>query len=138
MKSRIAYGLIAVALFFAAPLAAQSESADSLALGRKYTMWFYDGEADSLWAIMDSASKGRVGSQEAIENMMDQLYEQLGEEVAVVSETASLGEDGVLEYRRLAEFDTAPERVVWIWRIGEDGQIVGASIRPESQAPPVD
>ena len=53
-----------------------------------------------------------------------------------MSESAKVIGDGVLEYRRLAEFETAPERIVWIWRTNEEGQIVGAGIRPESQAPP--
>ena len=136
MSPRIACGLTAVTLLFAAPLAAQSESPDSLALGRKYTAWFFDGQSDSLWNAMVEDTQGRVGGMEGIENMMDQVIDQIGEETAVVSESAKIIDDGVLEYRRLAEFETAPERIVWIWRTNEEGQIVGAGIRPESQAPP--
>ena len=136
MSPRIACGLTAITLLLAAPLAAQSESPDSLALGRKYTAWFFDGHSDSLWNAMGEATQGRLGGMEGIENMMDQVIDQIGEEVEVVSESAKVIDDGVLEYRRLAEFETAPERIVWIWRTNEEGQIVGAGIRPESQAPP--
>lgn len=135
MKPRILCGLTAITLLMAAPIAAQS-SPDSLALGRKYTGWFLDGASDSLWAVMDSAMQGRVGSIDNIENMMDQIGEQIGSEIDVVSETATMGDDGVLEYRRLSEWDMAPELVVMMWRINADGMLVGARIRPESQATP--
>jgi hypothetical protein len=136
MLPRIACGLTAVTLLFAAPLAAQSESPDSLALGRKFTGWFFDGHSDSLWNVMGEATRGRVGGIESIENMMDQVLDQIGEEVEVVSESAKARDDSVVVYRRLSEFDLAPERIVWIWRINEAGEIVGVGIRPESQAPP--
>ena len=138
MSPRIACGLTAVTLLFAAPLAAQSESADSLELGRKYTGWFLDGESDSLWNMMGEGFRDRVGGIEGIENMMDQVIDQVGDETDIVSETARLRDDGVLEYRRVSEFDLAPEPIVWIWRTNDEGQIVGAGIRPESQAPPAD
>ena len=136
MKARIACGLTAVTLLFAAPLAAQSESPDSLALGRKFTGWFFDGYSDSLWNVMGEDTRGRVGGVGHIENMMDQLLNQIGDEAEVVSESAKLHDDGVLEYRRLSEYDVAPEPIVWIWRTNDEGQIVGMSVRPESQAPP--
>ncbi len=136
MKARIACGLTAVTLLFAAPLAAQSESPDSLALGRKFTGWFFDGYADSLWNVMGEGTRGRLGGVEHIENMMDQMIERIGDEAEVVSESAQFRDDGVLEYRRLSEFDLAPESIVWIWRTNDEGQIVGMGIRPESQAPP--
>lgn len=135
MKVRLAGGIAAIVLLTAVPAAAQ-ESPDSLALGRKFTGWFFDGASDSLWSVMDSAMQGRVGSIESIENMMDQVADQIGEEVELVSESSKVRDDGVREYRRLAEFDMAPERVVWIWRINAEGKLVGAQIRPESQAPP--
>ena len=138
MSPRIACGLTAVTLLFAAPLAAQSESADSLELGRKYTGWFLDGESDSLWNVMGEGFRERVGGIEGIENMMDRVIDQVGDETDIVSETARLRDDGVLEYRRVSEFDLAPEPIVWIWRTNDEGQIVGAGIRPESQAPPAD
>ena len=132
MSPRIACGLTAVTLLFAAPLAAQSESPDSLALGRKFTGWFFDGQSDSLLNAMVEATQERVGGLEGIENMMDRVFEQLGEEAEVVSESAKIVDDGVLEYRRLSEFESAPQRFVWIWRTNEEGEIVGAGIRPES------
>ena len=138
MTSRFACGLTAVTLLLAAPLAAQSESADSLELGRKYTGWFLDGESDSLWNVMGEGFRKRVGGIEGIENMMDQVIDQVGDETDIVSETARHRDDGVLEYRRVSEFDLAPEPIVWIWRTNDEGQIVGAGIRPESQAPPAD
>jgi len=95
MSPRIACGLTAVTLLFAAPLAAQSESPDSLALGRKFTGWFFDGHSDSLWNVMGEATRGRVGGIENIENMMDQVLDQIGEEVEVVSESAKARDDSV-------------------------------------------
>ena len=135
MKPRFACGLAAVALLFSAPLAAQ-ESADSLELGRKYTGWFLEGHADSLWSVMIEEFQGEVGNVEAIAAMIDRIYDRIGEESEVVTETAEHREDGTLEYRRLSEFETAPTRVVFIWRTDDQDKIVAASIRPESQAPP--
>lgn len=136
MNSRIVCGLASVCLLFAAPLAAQSESPDSLVLGRQFTTWFNAGQSDSLWAAMGDTFRQRVGDIEDIENMMDQIYNRAGDEVEVVSESAHLREDGVLEYRRVSVFDAADENIVWIWRTNDIGKIVGAGIRPESMAPP--
>jgi hypothetical protein len=136
MNSRIVCGLTSVCLLFATPLVAQSESSDSLALGRQLTTWFFEGQSDSLWAAMGETFRERIGDVESIENMMDQIYNQAGDEVEVVSESASLNAEGVLEYRRVSEFDAADQNIVWIWRTDDTGKIVGASIRPESQAPP--
>ena len=85
---------------------------------------------------MGESFQQRVGNIEGIEGMMDQVINQVGDEVDVVSETAHLREDGVLEYRRVSEFDASDENIVWIWRTDDTGQIVGAGIRPESQVPP--
>ena len=52
MTSHIACAVFAVASLFAVPLAAQSESPDSLALDRKFTGWFLDGYSDSLWNMI--------------------------------------------------------------------------------------
>jgi hypothetical protein len=136
MNSRFVCGLTSVCLLFAAPLAAQSEAPDSLARGRQLTTWFVEGQSDSLWAAMGETFRQRVGDIESIENMMDQIYNQAGDEVEVVSETAHLRDDGVLEYRRVSEFDASDENIVWIWRTNDVGEIVGAGIRPESPAPP--
>jgi len=136
MIRRLVCCLPAAILLFASPLAAQSESSDSLDLGRKYTQWFLDGHADSLWSAMDEPMRGRVGGLESIENMMDMVIDQVGEEAEVVSESVSVTDEGLIEYRRLSEFDMADERIVFIWRINPDGTLGGAGIRPESQAPP--
>jgi len=77
-----------------------------------------------------------MGGIEHIESMMDQIIDQIGYEAEVVSESAQVRDDGVLEYRRLSEYDLAPEPIVLIWRINDEGKIVGVSVRPESQAPP--
>jgi hypothetical protein len=136
MPRRFACGLAAVTLLAAAPLVAQTETPDSLALGRKFTGWMVDGHADSLWNAMDEATRRRIGNFETIEQMVDHMYEEIGEETAVVSETARLLDDGVWEYRRVSEFDGAAERMVWTWRSGTEGQIVGVSIRDESEPAP--
>lgn len=134
MIRRLLICLPAAVLLLVSPLAAQSS--DSLSLGRKFTQWFIDGHADSLWNAMDDGMRGRVGSIESIEGMMDRVIERIGEETEVVSETVSATSDGLLEYRRLSEFDSAPERIVWIWRTTGDGTLTRAAIRPESEAPP--
>ena len=114
MTPRFAYGLTAVTLLFAAPLGAQTETPDSLALGRKFTSWMVDGHADSLWNAMDEATRRRIGNFETIETMVDHMYDEIGEETAVVSETARLLDDGVWEYRRVSEYDAAPEAEKYI------------------------
>jgi len=69
MKFRFASCIFAFALF-AAPLVAQTETPDSLALGRKFTSWMVDGHADSLWNAMDEATRRRIGNFETIETMV--------------------------------------------------------------------
>ena len=136
MTARLASCLTAATLLIAAPLAAQSETVDSLAFGRQYSSWFAEGHADSLWSVMDEGMRGRVGSIESIEGMMDRVFEQIGDETEVISESARLTDDGVLEYRRLSEFDAAPERIVLVWGINSEGELTRAEIRPESEALP--
>lgn len=117
---------------------AQAQANDDMVLerGRQLTMWFYDGEADSLWAAMTESFRERVGTAESVRDMMAMVATQAGMETEVVSENVYQHESGAHEYRRIGTFDASTENIVVLWRVDDDGMIVSAGIRPESMAPP--
>ncbi len=120
----------------AGSLAAQSAEEMALERGRQLTLWFYGGEADSLWAAMAESFQQRVGSAESVRDMMDMVAMQAGAETEVVSENVYPHESGAHEYRRVAAFDAATENIVIMWRVDDQGMILGGGMRPESMVPP--
>jgi len=116
----------------------QAQDSDDMVLerGRQLTTWFYDGEADSLWAAMTDSFRERVGTAESLRDMMAMVATQAGMETDVVSENVYQHQSGAHEYRRIAAFDASTENIVVLWRVDDDGMIVSAGMRPESMAPP--
>jgi hypothetical protein len=119
----------------AATLQAQERlPADSMELGRKYTMWFYTGMADSLIAHM--ADKTGVSPDEIMQALA-QMTERAGDEVAVVEEKF-ITRNGRRQYWRTSTFNKMTEPFLLRWVISPQGEIDGVGMGPLSEAPPID
>lgn len=110
--------------------------ADSMELGRKYTLWFYTNLPDSLLAHMDSASRARMTIAE-IEQTMAQVAIRAGNEVSVIEEKF-ITRNGARQYWRTAKMDIMEEPFLLRWVITPKGEIAGVGMGPLSQAPPID
>jgi hypothetical protein len=110
--------------------------ADSMELGRKYTLWFYNGMADSLLAHMDSANRAAMTIAE-IEQAMAQVATRAGNEVAVLEEKF-ITRNGRRQYWRTTKMDILEEPFLLRWVISPKGEIAGVGMGPLSGAPPID
>jgi hypothetical protein len=134
---------IALALlpFLAAPaLCAQAAPTprDTLALARQYTTWFYSGQADSLVAHSDSATRALPDAKDRYEDAFLQLTMHGGQEVSVVEEKF-VKRLGHTQYWRTANFSAYTAEPVQVrWAVNEKWEIIGLGLNPLSQAPPVD
>jgi hypothetical protein len=105
-------------------------------LGRKYSMWFYTNQPDSLLAHMDSALRAQMTVAE-IEQAMNNVAVRAGNEVAVVEEKF-ITRNGARQYWRTAKMDILEEPFLLRWVINPKGEIAGVGLGPLSQAPPID
>lgn len=137
MKTVRNAALVGALLISAASLNAQERlPADSMELGRKYSMWFYTGMADSLLAHMDSANRSTMTVAE-IEEVMSRVAARAGNEVSVVEEKF-ITRNGARQYWRASKMDILEEPFLLRWVITPKGEIGGVGIGPLSQAPPID
>lgn len=138
--------IVGLLVLLAAPLAAQTSAptkpkltdAEYLALGRKVSEWFFNGQADSILAHMDSVSRERVGGVEGIMQQRDMLAARVGTEVAVVEEKMTRRK-GIPQYWRESTYDVmTAEPFVIRFLFNEEGAMVGAGMGPKSQTPAPD
>ncbi len=134
---RLSTALAILTPMLALPVVAQEASVDTIAIGQRATAFFYDGEMDSLWAMLTPEFQESLGSTEKLFERFDFLSEWAGDEVAVIEETIKM-RGGRPHYWRVAEFDLAPEPILLRWVISADGKVSGQGIGLASQAPPTD
>jgi hypothetical protein len=135
MNMRRSFLLLGALTAGAASLHAQERlPADSMELGRKYSMWFYTGMTDSLIAHMTD-KEGVTPDQ--ILQALTQLTERAGNEVSVTEEKF-ITRNGRRQYWRTATFDKMNEPFLLRWVINAQGEIDGVGMGPLSEAPPID
>ena len=134
---RLSAALAILTPILATPILAQEAPVDTIAVGQRATMFFYDGEMDSLWTMLTPEFQDGLGSTEKLFERFDFLSERAGDEVAVIEETIKM-RNGRPHYWRVAEFDLAPEPILLRWVISADGKIAGQGLGLASQAPPTD
>ena len=134
---RLSTALAILTPMLAMPVVAQEAPVDTIAVGRRATMFFYDGEMDSLWTMFTPSYQEKLGSIEQLFERFDFLSERAGDEVAVIEETIKM-RNGRPQYWRVAEFDLAPEPILLRWVISPEGKISGQGLGLASQAPPTD
>ena len=118
-----------------APVHEDGDEAAILELGREHTQLFYDGEVETLWDRLDADMRGAFGSVEAFMGLHEQVWEQLGEEQRIVSESVSrVLEDDV--YVRTARFTKVAMDIDVVWQFTPDRAVKGFSVAPKrSEAP---
>jgi hypothetical protein len=129
-----------VLALLAAPgvLAAQATAKpDSLTLARRYTVWFYTGQFDSLLAHHPSGDRGDPALRQGLEQRFEMLATRAGTETAVIEEKFVM-RNGRPQYWRTARFSDSSEPILLRWVIDANGDIIGMGLGPLSQAPPID
>lgn len=131
MISRILH-LLAGALLAAAPSQpgpAGGAASDPAELGRRYTEWFYAGEAGKLWERFTPDMQKALGSVEALRGFRDQVAAQAGTEVEVLSEKVT-PEPPFQVYTRVIRMSKAPGTVIVQWALDAGGRVAGFFVRP--------
>lgn len=111
--------------------------ADSMEIGSRYTTWFLEGQADSLWAYSSETFRERIQQKEMFLNQSRSLVQRAGERTEVVSERY-VRRNGASQFWSTARYSAFSEPLVIRWIILPNGNIGGIGINPESQNPPTD
>ena len=116
--------------------AQQRLPADSMELGRKFSLWLYTGQADSLLAYTIQDPE-RPTTAADIERIGLQIASRAGNEVSVIEEKF-ITRNGARQYWRIAKMDVLEEPFLLRWVITPEGKINGIGMGPLSSAPPID
>jgi len=118
----------------AKPFTAQ-ETARYMELGKKANRYFFEGQADSLLAMGDSAFASRVGGVDGIQQQITNIGDRAGMPLTVLEQKMTR-RNGAPQFWWEAEFsEFTAEPLVFRWLFNEQGQLVGAGMRsPRSQA----
>ncbi len=130
-----------LALLLAVPLRAQTATplsdAEFLKLGKQYTTWFFNGDADSLLAHMVPESRTGVGGMAGLYEARDKVTEHAGSELLVLEEKMTR-RHGHPQFWHAGQFSTLDEPLVIRWVMEDDGRIMGVGLGPRSQTPAPD
>jgi hypothetical protein len=110
---------------------------DSLERARKFTLWLYTNQTDSLFAYMDSASQKQLKVPKAYEEMVAELATRAGSEEQLLEERW-VTRNGHRQYWRKARFSGVAEPFLVRWVMDAPGTIGGLGLGLASQAPPID
>lgn len=110
------------------------ETARYMDLGKKANRYFFEGHADSLVAMGDSAFAARVGGIDGIREQVANIADRAGIPLTVLEQKMTRRE-GTPQFWWEAEFsEFAAEPLVFRWLFNEAGQLTGAGMSPRSQA----
>jgi hypothetical protein len=127
----------AAAKVVATPYTAE-ETARYMALGKQASRLFFEGQADSLAAMMTEAEATDKGGADGLRRLMDQVAE-IGGMVLEVLEEKVVHRGAAAEFWWEADFsEFTAESVVFRWAFNDAGQITGFDANPKSQTPPPD
>jgi hypothetical protein len=110
---------------------------DSLERARKFTLWLYTNQTDSLFAYMDSASQKDLKVPKAFEETVAELATRAGSEEQLLEERW-VTRNGRRQYWRKAKFSGIAEPFLVRWVLLAPGTIGGLGLGLASQAPPID
>jgi hypothetical protein len=139
----LAFGLPALSSAQTAPAAPiprpkpKQLAPDSLERARKFTLWLYTNQTDSLFANMDSASQKDLKTPKALEETVAQLATRAGSEEQLLEERW-VTRNGRRQYWRKAKFSGIAEPFLVRWVLDAPATIGGVGLGPASQAPPID
>ena len=110
-----------------------AQPAGSLALGRRYTRAFYDGEFEQLWALMSDGLRKEQGSINNLSDFRRSVQDLVGRERRVLNEKV-VAEGGQEVYVRRVMYERSAEPFDLKWVLGARGRIMDFSIRPSLPA----
>jgi len=113
-----------------------SAGTDSLAVARKYTVWFYTGQVDSLWAHQSADAKKSSPPAELMATLI-QVTGDVGVEEKVIEERF-VRRLGKTQYWRTAQFSGGGEPFMVRLVLTPQGELAGFGFNPRSQAPTID
>ena len=113
-----------------------SAGTDSLAMARKYTVWFYTGQVDSLWAHQSADAK-KDSSPADLMTTIFQVAGDIGVEETVLEERF-VKRLGKTQYWRTAQFSGGGEPFMVRLALTPQGELAGFGFNPRSQAPTID
>lgn len=110
------------------------EHARYMALGKKVNTWFFEGQADSIYAIADSSARVAMGGVEGIEQQLERFSLRAGAMLRIVDEKMTRRE-GAPQFWFEAEFaEFTDDALVLRWIFNEQGQLTGAGMSPKGGA----
>ncbi|MEP7002263.1 MAG: hypothetical protein ABI969_17370 [bacterium] len=110
---------------------------DSMELGRKYAVWVYTVQADSVVAHMDSASRAEPEAARNIEDISAQVALDGGSEERVLEEKF-ITRNGKRQYWRTAKFSSSADPMVIRIVMSAKGEFMGMGMNPVGHTPPID
>lgn len=110
------------------------ETARYMELGKRANRYFFEGLADSLVAMGDSAFAARVGGIDGVRQQVANIADRAGMPLTVVDQKLTR-RNGTPQFWWEAEFsEFTDEPLVFRWLFNEAGQLTGAGMGPKSQA----
>lgn len=105
------------------------EDRSPLALGGRYTEWFYAGDTARLWARFAPELRTAFGTPDSLATYRDRTLERLGTEQGTPDVAVEPAGDTSI-YTRTAAFSRAQGRMVLEWSLAPDGTITGLYLAP--------
>lgn len=110
------------------------ESSRYMALGKQATRYFFEGHADSLVAMGDSAFVARTGGVDGIRQQVATIADRAGMPLNVLEQKMTR-RNGAPQFWWEAEFsEFVDEPLVFRWLFNDNGQLTGAGMGPKSAA----
>ena len=135
--------LVLVAALGVAPVAVQAQAqaapddAALLTLGKKLTLWFFEGQADSLYAHLSAGAKEGAGGVDGVRQHMSEFTSRAGMEVEVLVEKMTR-RNGKPQFWHEGSFANYPEALVIRWVFNEQGEVDGVGMGPKGGTPEPD
>ncbi|GAA3931026.1 M23 family metallopeptidase [Luteimonas lutimaris] len=116
---------------------ATATATDEIALreGRELSQLFLQGDTDAVWARMAPSMQAAMGDAAALAKFRAQVTGDLGEEEAVLDESAAQAE-GAHVYVRTSRWSKLPVPVLMQWAVDDAGKVAGFLVQPRPEAAP--
>lgn len=135
--------LVLAAVLGGVPVAVQAQAPSApddaalMALGKKLTVWFFEGQADSLYAHLSDAAKANAGGVEGIRQHMSDFSSRAGSELGVLVEKMTR-RNGKPQFWHEGTFSNFPDALVIRWVFNEQGEVDGVGMGPKGGTPEPD
>ncbi|MBK8002604.1 MAG: hypothetical protein IPK12_01385 [Gemmatimonadetes bacterium] len=116
---------------------AAPDDAALMALGKKLTVWFFEGQADSLYAHLSDGAKANAGGVEGIRQHMSDFSSRAGSEMGVLVEKMTR-RNGKPQFWHEGTFSNFPDALVIRWVFNDRGEVDGVGMGPKSGTPEPD